>query len=367
MQQAPVFEKSLLEQRSNLLHLDAWPQVMKTYDEKRYRDAMMALLEYVNKEQVEKYGNADKTHFEFAHGSIKLYVDVSDEEFSVRAPFLKVGDKNVIPFLRQITEINFNTLVLPRIVLEDNVLEFRFSSPIDGAFPYKLYDLFKNICHTADNFDDFFIDKFGVERAEEMKTEAFPAELLDTAYEKFQQYLKETLEYAVDLESKRSYTFAKEMMLLQLQKIDYYMRPQGYLKGELEMIVKTLKAQAPDVQKIADAKPMIEKLLELPKEKFAESMYKVEIFLPEGGKMDMNGVKEYFKRTVEDAKKDLSARSYLGAYLILAGDIASLFFYKDLPAEAYEKLENILVEAGGKEWQQASEGLLKGIEEIMNS
>lgn len=367
MEQSPVFEKSLLDQRSNLIHLDAWPQVSKIYEEKRYKDAIIAMLEYVNKEQVEKYGNSEKTHFEFAHGSIRLYVDIADEGFTVRAPFLKVGDKNVIPFLRQITEMNFNTLVMPRIVLEDGVLEFRFSSPMDGAFPYKLYDLFKNICHTADNFDDFFIEKFGVERAEDMKIEAFSEDMLHTAYEKFQQYVKETLEYVTDLESKRSYGFAREIILIQLQKIDYYMRPQGFLKGELEMIVKILKSQNPNVQKLADAKPLLEKLLQMSQEKFAESMYKVEVFVPEGAKLDLNGVKNYFKRTVEDSKKDLTARSYVGAYLVLAGDINGLFFYNDLPADVFKKLEKLLEDSSQKDWKEASETLLKGVEGLMKS
>ena len=101
------------------------------------------------------------------------------------------------------------------------------------------------------------------------------------------------------------------------------------------------------------------------KEKFAQSMYKVEVFVPEGGKMDVMGVKNYFKKTVEDAEKDLERRAYEGAYLILAGDIYSLLFYNDLPEDIYKMLVELLEKASGKPWSEADTVLLEGLQNLM--
>lgn len=349
-----------------MVDLDQWPAVMQVFQEGKYRDAFLAVLKYINKEQFEKYGNDDKTHFEFHHGSNKIYVDVDDKEYTIRSPFLKVTGDKVIPFLRQVTELNFNTLVLPRVVLEDGVLTFKFASPIDGSFPYKLYDLFKNICHTADNYDDFFISKFGAEHAEPLEVEHYSDDELALFYQKFQEYLKEALAYVNYFEGRRLYAFAKEILILYLQKIDYFMRPQGFLKGEMEMVIKGLKGHGPDDQKLSKEKPKVEELLTLTQEKFNGSFYKTEVFVPEGGKMDLLGVKNYFKKTIEDAQKDLERRSYEGAYLILAGDIFSLLFYNDLPQEIFDKLVGILEGSSQKIWSEADEILVSGIQEITN-
>ncbi|MCA9374012.1 hypothetical protein KC725_02525 [Candidatus Peregrinibacteria bacterium] len=365
MQNAPTFQKSSLGPRRNMINLDDWPKVMQIFQEGRYRDTFMAILNYINAEQVKKYGNEDQTHFEFRHGSTVLSVDVNDKDYTIRAPFLKLAGDKLVPFLRQVTELNFNTLVLARLVLEDDILTFRFASPIDGSFPYKVYDLFKNICHTADNFDDFFIDKFGVEHAQELKVEHYTDAEVDAFYEQFQSILKEAMEFVDYFEGRRLYTFGKEILILELQKLDYSLRPQGFLKGEIEKVIKGLKAQAPDDQKLMDQKPEVVKLQEMAKEKFAQSMYKVEVFVPEGGKMDVMGVKNYFKKTVEDAEKDLERRAYEGAYLILAGDIYSLLFYNDLPEDIYKMLVELLEKASGKPWSEADTVLLEGLQNLM--
>lgn len=365
MQNAPTFQKSSLGPRRNMINLDDWPKVMQVFQEGRYRDAFMAILNYINAEQVQKYGNEDKTHFEFRHGSTVVYVDVNDKEYTIRAPFLKATGDKLVPFFRQVTELNFNTLVLPRLVLKDDILTFHFASPIDGSFPYKVYDLFKNICHTSDNFDDFFIEKFDVEHAEDLKVEHYSDEEIDTFYDEFQGILKEALEFATYFEGRRLYAFAKEILILEMQKLDYALRPQGFLKGEIEKIIKGLKARQADDQKLMKQKPKVEELQEMDKEKFAQSMYKVEVFVPEGGKIDAMGVKNYFKKTVDDAQKDLERRSYEGAYLILAGDIYSLLFYNDLPEETYKTLVDLLEKASGKPWPEVDTVLLEGLQNLM--
>lgn len=348
-----------------MINLDDWPKVMQIFQEGRYREAFLAILNYINAEQVKKYGNEDQTHFEFKHGSTVVYVDVDDKDYKVSAPFLRVTGDKVVPFLRQVTELNFNTLVLPRLALKDDVLTFEFASPIDGSFPYKVYDLFKNICHTADNFDDFFIEKFGVEHAEDLKVEHYDDSEVDAFYEQFQGTLKEAMEFVNYFEGRRLYAFAKEILIMELQRLDYSLRPQGFLKGEIEKIIKGLKAREADDQKLMKQKPEVVKLQEMEKEKFAKSMYKVEVFVPEGGKMDLMGVKNYFKKTVEDAEKDLERRSYEGAYLILAGDIYSLLFYNDLPEDIYTTLVGFLEKASGKPWPDADTILFDGVKQLM--
>ena len=61
----------------------------------------------------------------------------------------------------------------------------------------------EEICQTADGFDDVFIEKFGAQRLSEMKVQKFSFEQAETAWTKYQAYLKEGLAYLDYFEGRR--------------------------------------------------------------------------------------------------------------------------------------------------------------------
>ena len=89
-----------------------------------------ALLDYVNDEFREKYGNAKGTEFNIPHGSIVVNIKIEDDRLLIHAPFLSLPEKNRIPLLRQVAGLNFNAMDLAQVELKKDRLAFEYTCPL---------------------------------------------------------------------------------------------------------------------------------------------------------------------------------------------------------------------------------------------
>ena len=273
MNTAPMFDESIVGHRLSTLQFDKWDSVVDSFEEKKYKESILGLLDYIDSTIIKKRGNKEKTEFTIPHGSLKVHFTINDKEISLDAKFLKLPQKNYLPMLRQITEINFSVLNLTKIVLHGDELFFEMKSPIELCEPYKLYYIFSEVCTNADYYDDFFIEKFGATRLQEMEVEPFAKKDLDFAWDRYQAYLKEGLQSADYYMEKRLSGFAWDAFCTTLMKIDYVMAPQGYLISDIKKTHGELYGDSSIEEKIIATRKSITKLLEYSKEKFSESMY----------------------------------------------------------------------------------------------
>lgn len=203
MNNAPIFEKSFLSPMFSVLNSDYWNTVMDIYESKKYKETVYAVLDYIKEGLSEQALDTEKTKYSLPHGSIKVNLEIKEDSIEINAPFLKIPAKSLIPLMRQVAEINFNTLVLAQIIIEGDEIFFRFNSPLELCEPYKLYRVLEEICIQADANDDVFIEKFGAQRFSQMEIEPFTEEQNDLCWVKFQEYLQEAINYADYFESKR--------------------------------------------------------------------------------------------------------------------------------------------------------------------
>lgn len=366
MNTSPMFDKSLITKDTHMYDFEYWDTVVKTYENKQYKQTIIEVLNYINPDLVEKTGNSDKTKFVISHGSIVIFLDIDDDRYTIRAPFLKMPEQNKVALMRQLTELNFFSLNLTQIVLNDkDELEFIFESPLEMCEPYKIYNILEEICMVADGNDDVFIEKFGAKRLTEPKIERFSTEMVDKAWEKFQAYLKEAIDYIAYFESKNMYPFCWDVCYTTFTKIDYYMKPQGFLRYEIEKAVNELNAQVHLNERVAKAKNALQKFQALSKDKFAESLYKIEVFITEKPKARLPDIQSFIQKTYQNSEQEIAKGDGIGATYTLMTGLLDLFYRRDIPAKIMDKFVSALADMSQKPWGEAATILWRSVDGVM--
>lgn len=336
------------------------------FDEGRYKDTIIGVLDYVDSSLVKRTGNKDQTSFAIPHGSLTIYLTITDTEYSIFVPFLKLPPKNQVALMRQVLEVSFHPLILTKIVLKDDQLCFEYKSPLELAEPYKIYGILQEICNTADYYDDVFVEKFGAQPVEEVKAEKFPPEKVEKAWEKFQEYLNEALAYYNFFESKRLYPFCWDVLCTGLMKIDYFMEPQGFLRSEMEKAIAGLNSPENLNEKLMKTKAIIEKLKTYPKEKFEQVLYMPEYLITAKKRCDLAGVQNALGQIYNNAKNEIGSRDYMGATLSLLFGIMNLYYRFDIPAEIRMTLNKGLINSSKQPWNEAATALFNAITIVMD-
>lgn len=367
MDNTPSFYKSFLPPAMSVLNSEHWDTVMKLYDEKKFRQVVYGVLEYVKKGLSEEALNTAKTVYAFPHGSVIVNLEIKEDMLYVSAPFLRIPAKYLIPLMRQVTELNFGTLVLAQIRLEDNDIYFRYECPLELCHPYKLYRVLEEICIQADANDDMFIEKFGAQRFSEMKVEPFDSLQISEAWDRTQQFLQEAFDYADYFQSKRIEYFGWDAFYLAFTRIDHFARPQGLVKAEIEKAMRDLNSGTDTNAKLAKARKNAQQLLDMGKDKFAESLYKTEQFVSEKPTFDSTGIKNYLNKPYSTAQGEMDKKDFLGASLTMLTGFYGLFFYYLIPQQHYDIILKSLEESGNKPWAEAANTLWTAYQDVMTA
>jgi len=367
MTTAPIYNRPLIQIKQTKLNPDYWDAVLRIFDAGKFQDTIVEVLKYVDPEVPGKCGNAEQTEFVIPHGSNKIYLSIKDGKYSIKCPFLRVPEKSKVAILRQIAELNFNTLILTQLELNDkNELWFRYEAPIELSEPYKVYYIFDEICLNADYYDDLYIEKFGAERIEEVVAKKMSPEALARSWELYNTYLKEIRDYITYFESKRSFSFCWDAMAEGFMKIDHVLSPQGYLRVEIEKAVNQMYANKslPDV--LNDGKASLEKLEKFEKMKFEDSIYEPEVFISPRTRADITAVQNRLRKNYDSAKNEMGGSDYTGATLSLVSGILELLYRCNVPADILNVLQTGMEKASGQEWKLASEALWPAVNQIMD-
>ncbi len=342
-----------------------WEDVLKKYDEKQYAESVRALIVYIDKALEDKYANADKTEYLIPHGSVTVGLKISEDTLFITAPFLDISTAKQVPLLRQVAQINFSPLTLSRIDLADNQLTFNFSCPLELCEPYKIYDVLREVCINADNYDDEFITKFSATHIQTPKTESLTEEQKNLAYDRIQAYATEALSGYEQLENKRLTAFLWDVLITTLLKIDYYCVPQGNLRNELEKTISFLNSKEDFYQRMSTAKDFLKKLQTTDKEKLKKDLYKIEIFVPYKYNANLDAVRNNLKYAYETAEKEMKAGDNIGATFSMSYGILNLFYSYNLDTSVAALLTKAMTDASEKPMQESAKILYDAIHTIM--
>ena len=367
MQNNLSFQRTLAGSLKSNIDVEIWDKVLNLYDTGLYADAIRACINYVDPNIEKKFANADRTEYNVPHGSIIAQVKITETEFIVTAPFLSIEGAKQVPVLRQVAQLNFTPLTISRIDLEGDKLYFKFSCPLGAAEPYKIYDVLREICINADNYDDEFISKFGASRIQEPKIYAYSPEQKENAWNTIQQYIKEAFEAYEQLENKRLTSYLWDVLVITLLKIDYFCAPQGALRNEIEKTIVYLNSKDDYYQRLSGGKEYLKKLQNYDKAKFENDLYKIDVFVPYKFRTSLESIRNILKYAYETSEKEIKAMDYIGATCTLEYGILNLFYSNNVEDAISEVLTKAMESASAKPMQEASRILFEAVQKIMTT
>ncbi|MEL6943503.1 MAG: hypothetical protein AAFO82_12605 [Bacteroidota bacterium] len=260
---------------------EAWNAAIESFTEGNYLDSYRHFFQYLRDEEEDNVHFKEengKLYFEFFQGSKRVWGEANLLKFKAEAKIAHTEDFNV-RFLRRLLEQNFG-LKYSRFALdEDNNICIVFDTyTLDGS-PYKLYYALKELAVNADKQDDLLLDEF--------------KHLLDAVEDKHIQPIEETekeikhsfiirkieeLLQAIEQSplSPKEYPGAISYLLLSLTyKLDYLIKPEGYMMEALERIHRKYfaKDDFSNVEKNEYLQEEFRKLLERSKEDYFRELY----------------------------------------------------------------------------------------------
>jgi hypothetical protein len=347
---------------------DTWNRAIKLYEDGKYVESILAVIDYANPEIRKKFGNASQTQFNIAHGSAVVNITLEDGMLKVHAPFLKLPPDAKIPLMRRVAEINFGVLSLPQIYLKGDELYFYYQCEVEMCFPYKVYDIFREICTNADFFDDEFVEQYGALRIAEPKVIPMDAAQKEKAWEKFQEYVSEAIQYIEYMDNKRITHFTMEILGIELRKMEYFIAPQGKLRNDIDTTIRNIGNydRIHYEERVNIGRKFLTDSQALKKEDFMQDLYITDVFIPYKFYTRTEGLKQTLGRILERAANVMNGGDFMAGTLYLQFDMLNLFYNYDLSPDVSDFIANAMAEASGKEWKEAATLLYNSVQSFVS-
>ncbi len=254
---------------------------LELFDQGDFISAYREFLNYLKDELVDNISWREENgalHFEFWQGSQRITGTADAEKVKAESKIARTDDLNV-GFLRRLMEANFN-LKFSRFALdEENSIAILFDTHTSDGSPLKLLYALRELAIHADKQDDLLLDEFKVLRPAQERTFG---DIPDAEKETKYNYICREIERAfAEIEKGKpdpnqypgTYAY---LYLAMAFKLDYLIRPEGFMMDTLERIHGIYFAKndrSPQV-KVANIRKEFQKLLERPKEAFFKEMYR---------------------------------------------------------------------------------------------
>lgn len=259
----------------------AFDRSLEAFERGEHMSAYRDFLFFLKDDQTDNIDwkeEGDALIFEFWQGSRRVTGFANSEKVKVESKVARADDLNV-GFLRRLMEYNFN-LKFSRFALDpDTTLCIVFDThTLDGA-PHKLLQAMRELAIHADKQDDLLLDEFKMLRPAEERTFG---DIPDAEKEIKFKYLRQEIERVfAEIDAGKpdpnQFPGTYAYMLLALAfRLDYLVRPEGFMMDVLEKIHSIYFAknnQTPQV-KVQNIRREFQKLLDRPKEALFKEMYR---------------------------------------------------------------------------------------------
>lgn len=264
------------------INYDAWDKALEQFEGAQYLDSYKSFFNYLRDEEEDnvKWWEEDEgIKFEIYQGSKKISGFANGNKLKAVA-FIAKTEKLNVGILRRLLEQNFS-MNFGRFALgEKNELEVVFDTyTLDGS-PYKLYFALKEMATQADKFDDLLLDEFEMLKPIEVSHLIdLPETQKEIKYQFIIKKIKEVLQEVKegDLDTIKYPGGIGYLLLDLLYKMDYLIKPEGYMMEALERMNRYYFAKD---DKSSNEKNRLlckelENLVERKKTAFFKEMYRV--------------------------------------------------------------------------------------------
>jgi hypothetical protein len=344
-----------------------WPTATDAWKQGRYLDSFFAVLDYINPALRKTRGNTSQSEFSIPHGSVVVNVSIKNDAVFVHTPFVSTTGSLRVPLLRRVAELNFYPLGLSQIKLEGENLNFHYQCTLDTCEPFKIYYVLKEICKTADQYDDDFREKFKTKNLVEPKVTPCTPQEAEHAWKTLQEIIADTLNFANYFDSQRWYNQTFDMLNIGLKRIDFAVQAQGFLKNEIERVNAEMANQNTNVMdRNKYARTLLGQFQQLSKEKLAESLYKTEVFVPEKWNLNLESTQKNLEPFANNARKYLNEQNYIMAVMECTYSFYNLYYSNYVEKRVSDEINAGFEAASGKSWQEAASALVAAMNNVMS-
>jgi len=277
----PKFQRPIQgidEPRTEVSH---WDKAMDAFEANDFRTALLETINYINPEILSGKDTSGTLSIVRGQGSAEIQVTITEDKFTVKAPFLKVTDAtNKVALYRKIAEVNFHPLTLAQIHLTNNELWFDFEMPISLCQPYKVYDVLREICVYADDYDDEFVDKYKANFYKEANVQPLAGGEVDQVWQQISNVLEDYKNLSALFKEKRWNNFQWDIVVISILKIVNMPYVHGNLRTKLQEYANNMFNGQIDFQyRIDKGTKFMQELCEKPKEEFMSDIYHADAFI----------------------------------------------------------------------------------------
>ncbi len=331
-----------------------WDASVDAFDENRPLLSLTHLLNYVNKNILDKDKITKNTSISYPHGSSIINIRIVNDEFIITAPFLKTTQSHKIALYRKIAEINFHPLTLARIKLKDELLWFEYRTPIGLIQPNKIYDVLREICIFADDFDDAFIKKYNAKFYQKPQIEQFKPEIDHQIYEDIQSYIENCLILINSFEKERMTGFIWDTIVTTCFKIVDMPGIQSTLRTELEDQIAFLRHnETIEIEdRVAQAKAYIIKLSNISFDDLTKNFYRCDFFISTKFRSSLPIIQQYLTPFLARKDEEIRAGNEKASFFTMYYAFLSLIYDYNISKEHFIIITSSLEKTSEIDWDK---------------
>ncbi len=260
----------------------AWNRSLILFEEGRPLDAYRELLTFMRDDaenNVTWKEDEKGIQFEFRQGSRRITGQANRERVKVESRIAWAEDLNVA-FMRRLAEHNFALRYARFALTPDNCIAIVFDSSIKDGSPYKLLQAFRELAINADKQDDLLLEEFrSLRPVEEPLTDPDLPLREKTAKSDYTHQEIGVLLQALKEGKPDPNRYPGGYVYLMLGtafRLDYLVRPEGFMMDTLEKIYQTYfaKDEKQPAAKVEMLKKLFQKIIDRAPEDLQQEMYR---------------------------------------------------------------------------------------------
>ncbi len=259
-----------------------WERAVKAYEEGQPLEAYRWVLEHLaggNPRSVSWEERNGELHFQLRQGSQRITGSIGPQGVRAESRLAQAQTLSV-SFMRRLMEYNYDLKFCHFALAPDNTLVLCFETTADDASPLKVVEALREVALWADKHDDLLLSEFkALTPAEDLRMEIASAER-EAKY----AFLERQIRAAFSLMDHNTpkveqYAGAYAYLLLALlYRIDYLVRPEGFVLNVLEKASQAYFTQdgQSTYSKVMALRRQLQQILDRPRELVLAELYRTE-------------------------------------------------------------------------------------------
>lgn len=357
----PKYTRPIKNTDEPTVNVDYWNEASDAFDDDRFRESAIAVINYMNPNLLKDVDLTKYIDIVQMQGSAEIQLKITDKLFSVKAPFLKITNQtNKVALLRRVAEANFSPLTLAQINLHNDELWFEYEMPISVCQPNKVYDVLRQVCVYADDYDDQFIEDYNASFYKEPKHTALTNSEKEQVWLQINDILTQYKEYSQFFKDKRWDDYEWDITVISMLKISNMPYVHGVLRTDLQEYINNLFNGNLDFKFRQDkGTNFMKELCAKSKEEIMSNVYAADAFISLRWRSSEQIIKDWAKNRLEMVQKNEKDESNFNMSYYLQFNFLKLIYDYNLEQNYSDAIDTVLEEVSGLDPSDAAPKLTK--------